>query len=101
MTEKISVVAQIRPGKRDELARLLEQGPPFDLEAEGFERHEVFVGDTDVVFIFTGPGAVGRLERMAASRALFSLVLKMTGLVSAPRMLNQTFEWHRGTKVDS
>jgi hypothetical protein len=95
MTDKISVVAQIRPGKRAELERLLEQGPPFDLEAEGFERHEVFLGDNDVVFIFTGPGAVGQLERMAASRALFSLVLKMTGLVSAPRMLNQTFEWHR------
>jgi hypothetical protein len=99
MTDKISVIAQIRPGKREQLERLLEQGPPFDLEAEGFERHEVFVGDTDVVFIFTGPGAVTQLERMAASRALFAHVLKMTGLVSAPRMLNQTFEWHRPAKT--
>lgn len=99
MTEKICVVAQIRPGKRDELARILEQGPPFDLEAEGFERHEVFLGDTDVVFLFTGPSAVGHLERMAASRSLFSLVVKMTGLVSAPRMLNQTLEWHRTAEV--
>jgi hypothetical protein len=95
MTDKISVIAQIRPGKREQLERLLEKGPPFDLEAEGFERHEVFVGDTDVVFIFTGPGAVTHLERMAASRALFAHVVKMTGLVSAPRMLNQTFEWQR------
>jgi hypothetical protein len=99
MTDKIAVVAQIRPGKRDELARLLEHGPPFDLEAGGFERHEVFLGDTDVVFTFTGPGAVSQLERMAATRTLFSLVLKMTGLVSAPRMLNQTFEWHRGSET--
>jgi hypothetical protein len=99
MTDKISVIAQIRPGKRAELERLLEQGPPFDLEAEGFERHEVFLGDTDVVFIFTGPSAVGQLERLAASRTLFALVLKMTGLVSAPRMLNQTFEWHRPAKA--
>ena len=95
MTDKISVIAQIRPGKRDELERLLEKGPPFDLEHEGFERHEVFLGDSDVVFLFSGPGAFTQLERMAASRALFAHVLKMTGLLSAPRVLNQTFEWHR------
>src|SRR6478672_3509152 len=65
MTDKISVIAQIRPGKREELERLLEKGPPFDLAAEGFERHEVFVGDSDVVFLFTGPGALTQLERMA------------------------------------
>jgi hypothetical protein len=95
MTDKISVIAQIRPGKREALERLLEKGPPFDLEHEGFERHEVFLGDSDVVFLFTGPGAFTQLERMAASRALFAHVLKMTSLVSAPRVLNQTFEWHR------
>ena len=97
MTDKIAVIAQIRPGKREQLERLLENGPPFDLQAEGFERHEVFVGDTDAVFIFTGPGAVTQLERMAASRALFAHVLKMTGLMSAPRMLDRTFQWHRST----
>jgi hypothetical protein len=99
MTDKISVIAQIRPGKRDELERLLEKGPPFDLADEGFERHEVFLGDSDVVFLFSGPGAFTQLERMAASRALFAHVLKMTGLVSAPRVLNQTFEWHRPVKA--
>jgi hypothetical protein len=101
MTDKISVVAQIRPGKRAELERLLEQGPPFDLEAEGFERHEVFLGDTDVVFIFTGPGAMSQIERMAGSRALYAQVLKMTGFLTAPRVLNQTFEWHRESESGS
>jgi hypothetical protein len=99
MTDKISVIAQIRPGKRDELERLLEKGPPFDLADQGFERHEVFLGDSDVVFLFSGPGAITQLEHMAASRALFAHVLKMTGLVSAPRVLNQTFEWHRPAKA--
>ena len=35
MTDKISVIAQIRPGKREELERLLEKGPPFDLDGRG------------------------------------------------------------------
>lgn len=93
MTDQIAVIAQIRPGKRDEFERLLEQGPPFDLAAEGFERHEVFVGDSEVLFIFTGPGAMSQLQRMAASRALFAHVLRLTALLSAPRVLDRTFEW--------
>jgi hypothetical protein len=93
MTDQIAVIAQIRPGKRDEFERLLEQGPPFDLAAEGFERHEVFVGDTEALFIFTGPGAMSQLQRMAASRALFAHVLRLTALLSAPRVLDRTFEW--------
>jgi hypothetical protein len=101
MTDKIAVMAQIRPGMRDELTRLLEQGPPFDLEAEGFERHEVFLGDTDVIFIFTGPGALSQIERMAGSRTLYAQVLKMTGFVSAPRILNQTYEWERGSNTSA
>jgi hypothetical protein len=101
MTDQISVIAQIRPGRRAELERLLEQGPPFDLAAEGFEHHEVFLGDTDVVFVFTGPGAMSQLQRMAASRTLFAHVLKLTTLLSAPRVLNRTFEWERERAVDT
>lgn len=99
MTDKIAVIAQIRPGKRDEIERLLAEGPPFDLKAEGFEHHEVFLGDSDLVFVFTGPGAMSQLERLAGSRALFAHVLKMTAFLSAPRVLNQTFEWHRETSA--
>jgi hypothetical protein len=55
----------------------------------------VFVGDRDVVFVFTGPGAVSQLARMAATPALFRHVLAMTGLVTAPRLLHQTYRWDR------
>jgi hypothetical protein len=99
MTDKVAVMAQIRPGMRDELQRLLANGPPFDLAAEGFERHEVFLGDTDIIFIFTGPGALTQIERMAGSRALYAQVLKMNGFLSAPRILNQTYEWERGANA--
>jgi hypothetical protein len=95
MTDKVAVVAHIRPGRRAALAELLEKGPPFDLTAEGFEHHAVYMGDEDVVFLFTGPSAITQIERMAGSRALFSHVLKMTGLVTGPRLLTSTFEWTR------
>jgi hypothetical protein len=95
MTDQIAVLAEIRPGKRAALERSLAQGPPFDLGKEGFEHHEVFVGDTDVVFIFTGPGAAGELRRIAATPELFRQAIHMADILAAPRLLEQTFHWDR------
>jgi hypothetical protein len=95
VTDQIAIVAQIRPGMKRALERTLEAGPPFDLAAEGFEHHEVFVGDTDVVFVFTGPAATSQLHRMASLPALLPNIVKMTGILTAPRLLQQTFGWER------
>ena len=95
MTDQIAILAEIRPGKRADLERMLAQGPPFDLTKEGFEHHEVFMGDSDVVFVFTGPSAASQLQRMAATPELFRQVVKMTHLLAAPRLLQQTFQWYR------
>jgi hypothetical protein len=95
MTDQIAIVAEIRPGKRADLEQALAAGPPFDLTKEGFEHHEVFLGDKDIVFVFTGPGAASQLRRMAATPELFRHVVKMTNLLAAPRLLQQTFRWDR------
>lgn len=95
MTDQVAILAEILPGKRRELEAFLEQGPPFDPATEGFERHEVFVGDSEVVFVFTGPAAMPNLERMSSSHDLVRHVLSLSHLVEAPRVLNMTFEWRR------
>ncbi len=95
MTDQVAIVAEIRPGKRGDLERLLEQGPPFDLALEGFEHHEVFVGDTDAVFVFTGPSAMSQLERMAAAQALVPHMLDLSHILAKPRPLQRTFGWRR------
>ena len=95
MTDQIGILAEIRPGQRPALEAVLQAGPPFDLAAEGFEHHEVFLGDTDVVFIFHGPGARTQLQRLTATRSLLGAFVKMSSLVSAPGILEQTFQWDR------
>jgi hypothetical protein len=95
VTDQIAILAEIRPGKRGDLERALAQGPPFDLMREGFEHHEVFLGDTDVVFVFTGPGAASELRRIAATPEQLRRVIHMTEMLSAPRLLEQTFRWSR------
>jgi hypothetical protein len=95
MTDQIAILAEIRPGKRADLERALAQGPPFDLAKAGFEHHEVFLGDTDIVFVFTGAGAASQLRRMAATPELFRQAIHMSDILAAPRLLQQTFEWRR------
>jgi hypothetical protein len=101
MTDQIAILAEIRPGQRTALEDLLRDGPPFDPGAEGFEHHEVFLGDTDVVFVFEGPSARTQVERLAATRSLLGAFVKLSSLVSAPRILDQTFEWDRSVTPGS
>jgi hypothetical protein len=101
MTDQIAVLAEIRPGRRADLERALAEGPPFDLAGEGFEHHEVFVGDSDVAFVFTGPGAAAELRRLAATPELFQRAIHMADLLAAPRLLEQTFRWNRRGAVPS
>jgi hypothetical protein len=95
MTDHIAILADIRPGQRAALERILQEGPPFDLAAEGFEHHEVFLGDAEVLFVFDGPSARTQVERLAATRSLLGAFVKMSSVVSAPRILEQTFQWDR------
>jgi hypothetical protein len=49
---RVAISATVRPGHREELEQELAAGPPFDLGAAGFDRHEVYLGESEVVFVF-------------------------------------------------
>jgi hypothetical protein len=92
MSTQIAITAQIRPGKREQLARKLAEGPPFDLASHGFTRHQAFLGDQTVVFVFEGIGALERVNDL--SRALPMTELARMGLlVQTPQVLTDSFEW--------
>jgi hypothetical protein len=97
VSHQIAVVAQIRPGKRQELERTLDAGPPFSLAEHGLTRHLVFLGDTDVVLIFEGDQPLGDVRRLAASVGLGHLT-KMATLVANPRVLPQSFVWNAAAR---
>ncbi len=90
---QIAVIAQIRPGRRSELKQVIRQGPPFVLAEHGFTRHQAFLGDTDVVLVFEGATPVTDTQRLISSLGAGQLAQFGT-LVSAPRMLSESFEWH-------
>ncbi|HYW29001.1 MAG TPA: hypothetical protein VE824_04255 [Gaiellales bacterium] len=92
MNHTVVVTAQIRPGKREELVRMLEEGPPFDLADKGFDRHLAFLGDQQLVLVFEGERAVTNVRSLAASLPL-SEVTRMGRLVSNPQVLTEGRVW--------
>lgn len=92
MSHTVVVTAQIKPGKREQLAAVLAEGPPFDLAAKGFNRHQAFLGEQELVLIFEGERAVTNVRSLAASLPL-SEVTRLGRLVSNPQVLSDGYEW--------
>jgi hypothetical protein len=92
---RIAFVAEIRPGRKGDLERILSEGPPFDLAGAGFQRHRVFVGDHDAVFLFEGINPLKAVQTLATQRSLTAQISKMMGILSAPRFLGEVYAWDR------
>jgi hypothetical protein len=52
---RLVVAVPLREGGYEAARRLLERGPPIDLEATRFDRHEVYLTRHEVVFVFETP----------------------------------------------
>jgi hypothetical protein len=71
---RVAVVVPIKRGKAEVARQLVDEGPPFGLEDVGLERHHVFVGEREAIFLFEGERArsgsrsAARNRRRARSR---------------------------------
>jgi hypothetical protein len=92
---RIAFVAEIRRGRKADLERILAESPPFDLAGAGFERHRVFVGDRDAVFLFEGVNPLKAVQALATQRSLTVQISKMMGILAAPRFLSEVYAWDR------
>jgi hypothetical protein len=92
MNKQVAIVAHIRSGKREQLALMLADGPPFALGTHGFTRHHVFLGDETVVFIFEGTAALEHVHDLGQTLSLKDLA-RMGLLIHEPQVLTKSFEW--------
>lgn len=99
MDDQVVVVGTIRPGKRDELEKLLAAGPPFDPATSGFTNHYAFVGERTVVFVFEGVEAHQHLRDLTRRLPMKELA-RMGMLVHHPELLTKRVSWTpAGTEV--
>jgi hypothetical protein len=93
---RVAVVVPIRRGTAELARQLVEQGPPFELEEVGLERHHVFVGEREVIFFFEGEQAAAAVDALARSPGVLKAAVRWRGILAGrPRLAQERFGWAR------
>lgn len=97
VTERLAVVAKLRPGSREQAIEILAKGAPYELGEAGFRRHSVFLADETVVFLFEGSGIEG-LVRDLVDDPTRSAAFSVWGplLEGTPALAREEFYWEAG-----
>ena len=97
VTERVAVVAKLRPGSRERASEIIAKGAPFDLGEAGFWRHSVLLAEDAVVFFFEGSeieGLVRDLVNDPTRSAAFSVWGPL--LEGTPALAREEFYWQAG-----
>ena len=94
------VVVPLLEGSREKASELLRGGPPFDPEEVGLERHQVFVTDDEVVFLFEADD-LDAAERLVADETFWNAAKAWRDLVAGPpRWAEEAYSWMRASLPD-
>jgi hypothetical protein len=94
--KRLMIVARLRDDAHDEAEVLLREGPPFDPELHGLERHAAYLTAGEVIFVFEGPEVewiVNDLVDDAAVAVFFGPWEKL--IDGTPRLAHERFYWSR------
>ena len=87
------VVAPTEPGREEEVRELLAHGPPFDPEAAGLDRHQVFLTGEEAVFLFESRLAEPAL--LLDPAVLAGAAAWQDVLAGPPRIAETVYSWTR------
>jgi hypothetical protein len=90
---RVAVVVPIRKQKRDKVQELLDEGPPFEPEASGLERHQVFLTDNEVVFVFEAAPGFSLRQLLGDTSVLAGAAAWRDCLAGAPRVAKPFYSW--------
>jgi len=93
---RTAVVLPIEPGCHDAVRELVAHGPPFDPDAAGLDRHQVFLTTDEVVFVFESRVGDAALEALLADPAtLEGAAAWQEILAGPPRIAEGVYSWTR------
>jgi hypothetical protein len=94
----VAVVVPIRRGTAEAAKQLIDEGPPFDVEGLGLERHHVFVGEREVVFLFEGDSAAAAVDALSRSPGVLKAAVRWRRILAGrPRLAEERFGWTRAS----
>jgi hypothetical protein len=94
--QRIAVIAKLRPETEELAAELVEQGPPFDPEGLGFERHSVYLSGNQVVFVFEGGSLDHLLHNIVREPGNVTAFKAWEPLIEGfPTVAREAYSWQR------
>jgi len=94
------VVLPLREGASERAAELLHGGPPFDPDEIGLERHQVFLTETEAVFVFEADSEEAA-EKLIGEGRFWSAASAWKDLVDGPpRLADVAYSWIRPPEPD-
>jgi hypothetical protein len=96
LRRRIAIVLPLKAGAHDAVLTLLTAGPPFDPEALGLDRHQVFLTESDAVFIFESDLGAAALESLVEDPELWQRAAAWQDyLAGPPQIAEDVFSWSR------
>jgi hypothetical protein len=93
---RLMIVARLRDDAHDEAEILLREGPPFEPERVGLERHAAYLTAGEVVFVFEGPEVEWVVNELVDDPAIASFFDPWQKLIDGtPRLAHEHYYWSR------
>lgn len=93
---RLIVIVPLKEGKSARAREILEEGPPFELEATVFDRHAVHLTDREAIFLFEGVGPSGTLTLPGEDPRIWRAAEAWAEcLAGKPRVARIGFSWQR------
>lgn len=96
---RLMVVVPLKEGARDQVAELLEKGPPFEPGEVGLERHLTFLTDREAIFLFESETTLSLDLIMAETNVWASAVAWRPFIGGAPRIAEPSYSWTKGPEA--
>ena len=98
---RLVLVVPLKEGAQEKARSLLVEGPPFELEQTEFDRHEVFLTEREVIFLFEAPGPSATLRLLGEDSSLWRAASTWQQLTAErPRKAQTAYSWTRPDHVD-
>jgi hypothetical protein len=89
------VVVPLKPGTETQAQELVDHGPPFDAQRVGLTRHQVFLSQEAVYFLFETEASARPLEELLSEPGVWRAASAWRDIVAGPpRIADDAYDWH-------
>jgi hypothetical protein len=97
--KRLMIVARLRSDAHEEAEVLLREGPPFDPEGLGLERHAAYLTAGEIVFVFEATEVEWIVNDLVDDPAVAAFFTPWEKLIEGtPRLAHERFYWSRDEK---